>query len=81
MTSKPKARKTKAQIQAGRTLEIYGIVHFLLTEQRVPVMFNSQLAYVACPGVSKEAFRKAIDIRVTKNLVAMLDLGITRRRK
>ena len=62
-------RKTAEQRRASDFLELYGIVHFLLTEQRCPVIFDGKLAYVRCPGVSKEAFKLAIDKRVARNLV------------
>lgn len=65
-------RKTKAQKHAAKFLELYGIVHFLLTEQRCPVIFDGKLAYVRCPGVSKEAFKKAIEVKVIRNLCAMI---------
>lgn len=68
---KPKhKKKTAEQRQAGRFLELYHIVHYLLTEQRCPVMFEGKLAYVRCPGVSKEAFKQAIDKKVIANLCA-----------
>jgi len=67
MKSKPK-KTTAAMRRAGAFLELHGIVHFLPTEERVPVIFDDQLAYVRCPGVSKEAFRQAIDRRVAYNL-------------
>lgn len=69
-------RKTKRQKDAARFLELYGIVHYLITEQRCPVIFNGQLAHVKCPGVSKEAFKQAIEMRVIKKLVAYLDRTI-----
>lgn len=68
LVGRPK-RKTAEQRRAGQFLELYGIVHFLLTEQRCPVIFDGKLAYVRCPGVSKEAFKQAIDHRVINNLV------------
>ena len=70
--SEPK-KKTKAQQMAGEYLDLAAIVHYLLTEQRCPVLFEGKLAYVRCPGVSREAFKKAIDIRVSKNLLAIID--------
>ncbi len=68
-----KARNTKEQIRAAEFLELYGMIHFLMTEQRCPVMFEGRLAYVRCPGVSKEAFKQAIDKRVARNLLAYVD--------
>lgn len=59
-------RKTKAQKDAARFLELHGVVHFLLTEQRCPVIFDGKLAYVSCPGVSMDAFKQAIDKRVMR---------------
>lgn len=64
---------TKVQRQAREHLELYGIVHFLLTEQRCPVIFEGKLAYVKCPGVSKEAFKQAIEKRVILNICHYLD--------
>ena len=61
------------QNKEAAILELHGIVHFLLTEQRCPVMLDGKLAYVRCPGVSKESFKLAIDRRVVRNLVADLD--------
>lgn len=65
-------KKTAKQRHAGKFLELYGIVHYLLTEQRCPVIFNGALAHVSCPGVSKEAFKLAIDKRVVRNLCSMI---------
>lgn len=67
---RPRPRKTPEQQQASRFLELYGIVHFLLTEQKCPVIFNGKLAFVRCPGVSKKAFKQAIHNKVVRNLVA-----------
>lgn len=69
MKTKPK-KKTKAQRQAALFLENYGIVHYLITQQRCPVIFDGKLAFVRCPGVSKEAFKQAIDKLVIENCVA-----------
>ena len=66
-------RPTAEQRRAAQFLELHGIVHFLLTEQRCPVIFDGKLAYVRCPGVSKEAFKQAIDKRVMRNLLAYVD--------
>lgn len=68
---KPK-RKTAEQRRAAQFLELHGIVHYLLTEQRCPVIFDGKLAHVRCPGVSKEAFKRAIDKKVIANLCAMI---------
>lgn len=68
-----KTKRTAAQKRAHEFLELHGIVHFLLTEQRCPVIFEGKLAYVKCPGVSKEAFKQAIDKRVLRNLAAWVD--------
>lgn len=65
-------KKTAAQRQAARFLELAGIVHYLITEQRCPVIFDGKLAFVRCPGVSKEAFKQAIDRKVVANLCAMI---------
>lgn len=65
-------RKTKAQREAARFLELHGIVHYLLTEQKCPVVFDGKLAFVKCPGVSKEAFKAAIEAKVIRNLCAMI---------
>ncbi len=72
-TRRARVRKTKEQKRAAEHLELYGIVHFLLTEQRCPVIFEGRLGYVSCPGVSKDAFKKAIENRVIKNLCHWLD--------
>ena len=64
---------TKEQKRAAQFLELHGIVHFLMTEQRCPVIFEGSLGYVSCPGVSKEAFKLAIDKRVAMNLCHWLD--------
>ncbi len=64
--------KTKKQRDAGKFLELSGIVHYLLTEQRCPVILDGRLAFVLCPGVSKAAFKQAIDKRVVRNLCAMI---------
>ncbi len=70
MPAKPKKKRlTKRQREAGRYLDLAMIVHFLLTEQRCPVIFEGKLAYVRCPGVSKKAFKQAIERRVVRNLV------------
>lgn len=76
-----RVKRTKEQRHAAEFLELHGIVHFLLTEQRCPVIFNGQLAYVKCPGVSKEAFKQAIDKRVAGNLLHWLDhaLGVPKK--
>ena len=74
-------KKTKAQIRAGEYLELSSFLHLLITEQRCPVMFEGRLAYVKCPGVSKEAFKLAVDRRVSANLLAMLDRPSTAEAK
>ena len=71
--TRPAVRTTKEQKRASEHLELHGIVHFLLTEQRCPVIFEGRLGYVSCPGVSKDAFKKAIEKRVIKNLCHWLD--------
>lgn len=65
-------RKTAAQLHAGRYLDLSGIVHFLFTEKRCPVIYEGKLAYVKCPGVSEEAFKKAIHERVVRNICHMI---------
>lgn len=71
--AKPKRKKkTAAQRQAARHLELYGIVHYLLTEQKCPIIYDGRLAFVNCPGVSKESFKKAIAAKVVRNLAAMI---------
>ena len=64
-----KKRKTAQQRRASQFLELHSIAHFLMTEQKCPVIFDGKLAYVRCPGVSKEAFRMAIDARVARNVL------------
>lgn len=68
-----RARRTKEQRRAAEHLELHRIVHFILTEQRCPVIFDGKLAYVRCPGVSKEAFKQAIEKRVIRNICHWLD--------
>ncbi len=69
---RPPKRKTKAQRHAADFLELHSIVHYLMTEGKCPVMLGDRLAFVRCPGVSKEAFRQAIGAKVVGNLAAML---------
>lgn len=69
LVGRPK-RKTAEQRQAGRFIELAGIVHYLLSQQRCPVIFEGRLAFVRVPGVSKEAFKQAIERLVVENLVA-----------
>ena len=73
MSTPKRKRKTAAQRQAGRFLELYGIVHYLLTTQQCPVIFDGRLAFVSCPGVSKKAFKQAIEKRVIENIGTWLD--------
>lgn len=61
-------KKTAEQRRAASALEAYGIVHYLMTQQKCPVMLGGKLAFVKCPGVSKEAFNLAIDKLVVENL-------------
>ena len=73
MKPKRKSRKTAKQRRAGEFLDLHSMIHFLITEQRCPIIWDGKLAYVRCPGVSKEAFKQAREKRVMRNLLAYID--------
>ncbi len=64
-------KKTKRQKDAAKFIELYGIVHFLLTEQRCPVLMpDGRLAYCAWCPTKREAELEAarMGARVTHDI-------------